>query len=156
MGSLPTNSRRASAPDLPRNLGVNTYGDCFRFLTLRNLVFPVFQRLKCLFRSFLILSRPVWGLAECSVQGLLLAAGRSAMPELLLLSRASSVLVSFFCFRELLRCSKGLQVASGLRNLHRPRVWIWEGRFGTILEHFGSSLPAQSRGASPPDPFRNL
>ena len=49
------------------------------------------------------------------------------------------------------------QAAGGLRNRRsRPRVWIVGGRFGTVSEHVRGSRPPQSRGASPPDPSRNL
>ena len=50
-----------------------------------------------------------------------------------------------------------LQVDGGLRNRRfRLRVWIFDGQFGTVLEHVWGSPPLQSRGASPPDPSRNL
>ena len=38
----------------------------------------------------------------------------------------------------------------------RLRVWIFDGRFGAILDHLGSSPALSSRGASPPDLPRNL
>ena len=36
------------------------------------------------------------------------------------------------------------------------RVWIVGGRSGTVSEHVRGSRSPQSRGASPPDPSRNL
>ena len=50
-----------------------------------------------------------------------------------------------------------IQAALGLRNrTFRLRVWTFDGQFGAILDHVGGSPEAQSRGASPPDPSRNL
>ena len=50
-----------------------------------------------------------------------------------------------------------VQVDPGIRNSRfRLRVWMFDGRFGTILDHFGGSRALSSRGASPPDLPGNL
>ena len=50
-----------------------------------------------------------------------------------------------------------VQVGGPIRNSSfRLRVWIVDGRFGTVSELVRGSRPPQSRGASPPDPSRNL